>query len=112
RHRTEYLNAYDDRFFHEMPYISDSCRAWRDEAWELLDSGDLPRRFQLALHPVNWSLDDRDRQEVFQAVHRELLASIETAGWALLNDIDQHPAVVQHEERAIRLAAAARGLDV
>lgn len=98
------LNAYDDRFFRAMPYISDSCRAWRDSAWRLLESGELPARFQLALHPINWSEEDRDRGQVFRSVHSELTSAIETAGQDLLERIQQHPAVLEHQAREARTA--------
>jgi hypothetical protein len=109
RHHPQYLNAYDDRFFRDMPYISDSCRAWRDAAWSTLASGTLPRRFQLALHPINWSTADRDRAELFQSIHTDLVRSIETAGQVLLEQIQDHPAVIEHEARAERPLAGGNG---
>src|SRR5260370_40047769 len=66
------LNAYDDRCFGQMPYISDSCRAWRDSAWSIFESEELPRQFQLALHPINWSEENRDRVSLFRSVHVDL----------------------------------------
>lgn len=105
-----FLNAYDDRFFQQMTYISDSCRAWRDSAWHLLASGPLPDHFQLALHPVNWSTEDRDRRTVFHSVHHDLAISIEAAGQALFDQIQRHPAVLEHEARDGRLSAGAAGV--
>jgi hypothetical protein len=104
RQTSAFLNAYDDRFFRQMTYISDSCRAWRDSAWHLLNSGALPGRFQLALHPINWSNDDRGRVALFDAVHRELANAITAAGRDLIDKIRQHPAVIEHEARTSRLA--------
>ena len=104
RETSGFLNAYDDRFFRQMRYISDSCRAWRDSAWRLLNSGPLPARFQLALHPINWSNDDRGRVALFDAVHRDLAKTIEAAGRDLVDKIQKHPAVIEHEARASRLA--------
>ncbi|MGH9329213.1 MAG: hypothetical protein ACRD09_02120, partial [Vicinamibacterales bacterium] len=104
-----FLNAYDDRFIREMPYLSDSCRAWRDSAWRLLDSGDLPPRFQLALHPINWAEVDRDRVTIFRALHREIATSIEAAGAVLLEQISRHDAVLEHDARTRRHAAAGGG---
>lgn len=101
-----FLNAYDDRFFRQMPYISDSCRAWRDSAWSILESGPLPPRFQLALHPINWSEENRDRVKVFRSVHGELARAIETAGEDLLDKIQRHPGVLEHQARAGRRATS------
>lgn len=109
QHSRDYVNAYEPRFFKEMAYMSDSCRAWRDAAWHLLESGPLPSRFQLALHPVNWSNRDRDRRSVFQSVHRDLMASIEAADKSLFDQIRKHPAVIEHEARLARLSTAGKG---
>lgn len=103
KHRTEYANAYDDRFFKEMTYISDSCQAWRDHAWQTLTTGPLPRQFQLALHPINWSAEHRDRRLVFSSIHDDLTRSISAAGSRLMEQISRHPAVVEHVARHARL---------
>ena len=103
------LNAYDDRFFRRMPYISDSCRAWRDSAWSILESEELPRQFQLALHPINWSEENRDRVSLFRSVHVDLARAIENAGRLLLDKIQQHPAVREHQDREGRRAARPLG---
>ncbi len=101
RHRTDldFLNAYDDRFFKEMAYASDSCRAWRDATWQLLTVGPLPPRVQLVLHPINWGPQDRDRVTIFQAVHTALADRITVAGCDLLGKIAEHQGVVEHEAR-------------
>jgi hypothetical protein len=108
RNTRGFLNAYDDRFVREMPYFSDSCRAWRDSAWNLFDSGELPSRFQLALHPINWSTENRDRIEVFRSVHCELASAIEAAGRDLLDKIQRHQGVLEHQARAQRMAESAK----
>ena len=97
-----FLNAYDDRFFRSMTYLSDSCRAWRDATWELLTRGPLPHQLQLALHPLNWGRTDRDRHTIFEDVHATLAHEIEAAGKELLEQIDRHQAVVEHTARARR----------
>jgi hypothetical protein len=105
---TGLVNAYADRFVRDMPYISDSCRAWRDASWFLLESGDLPSCFQLALHPINWSLHDRGRADIFRSVHNDLAAAIQAAGDDLLDKINCHAGVLEHDARVRRLAADAR----
>jgi hypothetical protein len=97
------LNAYDDRFVREMPYYSDSCRAWRDEAWSTL-------AVHRALHPINWSVRDRNRSEIFHAVHRDLAALIEGEGRDLLDKISRHDAVVEHDARVHRLGSSTKAL--
>lgn len=104
RHRADlpYLNAYDDRFFRTMTYISDSCRAWRDATWELLSGAALPTQIQLALHPLNWGQTDRDRHTIFEDVHATLARDIDAAGKTLIAQIDRHQAVLEHTAREKR----------
>jgi hypothetical protein len=99
REQTAFLNAYDDRFVREAVYISDSCRAWRDAAWEVFTTGRMPPRIHLLLHPINWSAHDRDRARIFEDVHLELHASIERAKRSLLHQIARHAGVREHEAR-------------
>src|SRR6185295_18124295 len=101
RHRTDldFLNAYDDRFFKEMAYASDSCRAWRDATWDLLTVGPLPPRLQLVLHPINWGPHDRDRVTIFQELHTTLADRMTAAGCDLLGKIAQHQGVLEHDAR-------------
>jgi hypothetical protein len=99
RHNGEYVNAYDDRFCGEMPYFSDSCRAWWNPAWEMLASGVTPPRFQLALHPINWAEHDRDRETIFRSLHANLACRIQSAGEELLQRIAEHRGVLQHQAR-------------
>jgi hypothetical protein len=101
-----FLNAYDDRFFREMAYASDSCRAWRDAAWEMLGSGRIAPRLQLVLHPVNWSPSDRDRIAIFGGVHEDLRQVLYRAQADLLQKISRHAAVLEHEARAERERAS------
>ena len=97
RHSTDYLNAYDDRFFRDMCYISDSARAWRDDAWNLLVKGPLPPRVQLALHPINWGRADRSRHAIFTGIHAALADDLQSLGAVLIDQIDRHAGVVEHE---------------
>jgi hypothetical protein len=96
------MNAYDDRFYRDIPYFSDSCRAWWDPAWEMLTSGDTPPRFQLALHPINWAEHDRDRETIFATLHSNLARTVESAGDELLRRIAEHRGVLQHQARGAK----------
>ncbi|MDQ6803037.1 MAG: hypothetical protein M3041_19720 [Acidobacteriota bacterium] len=90
-----FINAYGV----DAVYISDSCRAWRDSAWSMLTTGDIPKRLQLNLHPINWSDRDRDRDEIFRGVHQQLMDEIRSARDQLLSQIAVHDGVVEHERR-------------
>ncbi len=96
RGRTRFLDAYADRFFREMAYVSDSCRAWRDAAWRML-STQPPERLQLVLHPVNWGPQDRQRAGIFAAVHDQLKAGLDRAQHDLADKISRHSGVLEHE---------------
>jgi len=63
------INAYEARFVRDTMYVTDSCRAWRDSGWSMLETGVIPRRLQLLLHPINWADRDRDRVSIFRSVH-------------------------------------------
>jgi len=102
RHAGQYMNAYDDRFCRDIPYFSDSCRAWWNPAWEMLTSGDTPPRFQLALHPINWAEHDRDRETIFGTLHSNLVRTVESAGDELLRRIAEHRGVLQHQARGAK----------
>lgn len=102
RGRTRFLDAYADRFFKEMVYVSDSCRAWRDAAWRMLDTGPLPERLQLVLHPINWGPLDRDRVAIFAGVHAELRARLDDAERDLAREVARHSGVLEHEARLRR----------
>ncbi len=101
-HRTEYLNAYEDRFVRHTTYVSDSCRAWRDAAWEALSEGPLPDRLQLLLHPVNWAEADRSREEIFAGVRRDFILRFDAIHAELMQRIAEHSGVKEHESRLAR----------
>jgi len=100
----EFINAYEQRFVRDAVYVSDSCRAWRDESWSMLVTGAFPRRLQLALHPINWAEQDRDRETIFRSVHDELCEEVRRAGDELLAKIAVHSGVREHEGRAASAA--------
>jgi len=97
-----FINAYDPRFVRDTLYVSDSCRAWRDQAWSMLESGMIPRRLQLALHPLNWSDQDRDRVTIFRTVHEDVIQDVRRAGEELLAKVAVHSGVLEHEQRLAR----------
>jgi hypothetical protein len=97
-----FINAYHSQFVRDTVYVSDSCRAWRNGGWSMLQSGVIPRRLQLCLHPINWSERDRDRVSIFRSVHDELIAGIRHAGDELQAKIASHDGVLEHERRVER----------
>lgn len=50
----EYVHPHDPRYQEELLYVSDSCRAWRDESLLTCFGPNPPRRLLLNLHPEVW----------------------------------------------------------
>ncbi|MGH8583899.1 MAG: hypothetical protein ACREWG_14185, partial [Gammaproteobacteria bacterium] len=97
---SRFINAYDPRFVRDTVYVSDSCRAWRNGGWSMLQSGVIPRRLHLCLHPINWADHDRDRVSIFCSVHDDLIDDTRRACDELLRKIASHTGVLEHEIRA------------
>lgn len=98
----DYVHPHSPRYKENLVYISDSCRAWRDES--LLNCFGLnpPGRLLLTIHPELWldgSINDRitylDRVLIRNTQHqyREFLDKIVRQVWLT------HPAVVLHNKR-------------
>jgi hypothetical protein len=70
-----YVDAYDDRFFKQIAYLSDSRR--------LFGTADVHRFFeehdrcQLLIHPLWWHGDSRDRRQAFGDIRAATLARID-----------------------------------
>lgn len=54
RQMDEYVHAHDPRYRGNMIYISDSCRAWRDESLLTCFGENAPGCLMLSLHPELW----------------------------------------------------------
>lgn len=50
----EYVHPHDPRYQENLTYISDSCRAWRDESLLECFRSNPPKRLLLATHPELW----------------------------------------------------------
>jgi hypothetical protein len=62
RELDEYIHPHDPRYQHNLLYISDSCRAWRDESLLTCFGPNPPWRVMLSIHPELWldgSIADR-----------------------------------------------------
>lgn len=58
----DYVHPHDPRAVEPLAYVSDSCRAWRDETLLTWVSAELPLRAMLLTHPELWlegSVEDR-----------------------------------------------------
>ena len=58
---SNYIHPHNDFFKNEVEYISDSCRAWRNENLLNCFSDIHPQNVQLNLHPEIWLGDQKNR---------------------------------------------------
>lgn len=105
----KHLHPHDPRWAVGLTYVSDSCRAWRDESLlDFLDSTQTPRRLLLLTHPELW-LDGEavDRTafletSLLQNVVRQATEFVEVTVRSVW---DRHPGPVLHDAREPRRAA-------
>jgi hypothetical protein len=65
----DYVNPSDPRLHKGLTYVSDSCRAWRDEALLAFLRPDAKGRLLLTTHPEVWlAAEDMSRFEFLSAV--------------------------------------------
>jgi hypothetical protein len=69
------VDAYDERFFKAMAYLSDSRRLFG--ARDVYRFFEEHARCQLLIHPLWWHRDSRSRRQAFDAVRDAALARIE-----------------------------------
>ena len=100
-----YVHPSDPRYQKDLLYVSDSCRAWRDENLLRCFGPEAPRRLLLTIHPELW-LDGSvvDRMEYLDDVlmvhgvrqHSEYFKQNVRQVWLT------HPAPMMHNEREYR----------
>lgn len=101
RHGDRYVHPHDPRYADRLVYVSDSCRAWRDEILLRCFDEMPPRRLLLNTHPEVWLGEPGIGREEFvrgtmleNAVgqHRAYIAEV-LRGWT------EHPAPKLHDQR-------------
>lgn len=72
----DFVDAYEARFFTDIPYISDSRRMFRiDNLFEFIESQD---KFQILIHPLWWKENPSDRDAIFKDIHHQISSHAET----------------------------------
>jgi len=102
------LHPHDPRLQEGLMYVSESCRAWRDDALLRCFGPGRPERLLLNTHPESWldgSIEDR-----LEYARRVLLpGATGEAGRFVAGTVcdvwGTHPATFAHDERERRLAA-------
>jgi hypothetical protein len=98
-----YVNAYDPQFTETIAYYSDSCGAWRDDAYEAFQRCCIPKALQLLIHPFFWSETPGDRRERFNQWVNEKRRRLEKCEREAQEVFCNHAGVLQHESRRERL---------
>ena len=111
----DYVHPHDPRYESSLLYISDSCRAWRDESLATCFGPNRPRRLLLNTHPELW-LDGSlvDRMQYLDQVlmkngvsqHRDYFDQEVRQVWVT------HPAPKLHDDREGRKATTSRAFPV
>jgi len=98
----EYINPHDLRYYANLLYISDSCRAWRDENLLTCFGLNPPERVMLLTHPELWfdgSIVDRFvylREILLKNSQSQILRYVEET---VRNIWEQHLAPKLHDAR-------------
>jgi len=101
----EYVHSHDPRYQEGLLYVSDSCRAWRDESLLTCFGLNPPRRLLLNTHPELWldgTIGDRIQyldqvlMENIVRQYRDYFDRIVRPVWKT------HPAPRLHDERESR----------
>ena len=97
----EFVHPHDPRYQKDLLYVSDSCRAWRDENLLYCYSSTPPMRLLLATHPELW-LDGsvKDRNAYIQVLIDNATRSYKTYFNQTVRHVwDTHPGPRLHNKR-------------
>ena len=104
-----YVHPHDPDRFGDVAYVSDSCRAWRDESLLALLTPDGPERLVLNTHPEVWlGAPGEERYDFLEntlrpnaiAQHEAYIPEKVRDAW------EQHPGPRLHDEREAAEAAS------
>ncbi|HWC12402.1 MAG TPA: hypothetical protein VG455_14425 [Acidimicrobiales bacterium] len=95
-------NAYAVGDALEAVYWSDSCGAWRDGFVQAMESGPLPPRVQLLIHPEFWAEQDGNRWQRLEGIVEEQVEGIRCVGDLTERLWLGHQGVAEHDRRLLR----------
>ena len=84
---SSYLDAYSSPFFEDIAYVSDSRMMFRVPDLRVFLQQNP--RTQMVIHPIWWNAEQRTRADIFEALAREIHASIRGLLQAELIAIEQ-----------------------
>ncbi|HEX4406142.1 MAG TPA: hypothetical protein VH560_14995, partial [Polyangia bacterium] len=94
-----YQDAYAPNLISEIPYYSDSARAWRDNAVHALTAKTLPPRLQLLIHPVLWTTNAKNRWDWLKEYFGERVKALEADQEQMRRIWVDHSGVREHDRR-------------
>jgi hypothetical protein len=100
---TPYVHPHSPRYAHGLLYVSDSCRAWRDETLlRCFSAHDSPRRLLLNTHPELWLGEPETARYDF--ARSVMLANVLRQHRAYVVDVivptwERHVAPTLHDQR-------------
>ena len=113
RELSTFIHPHNPAFGANLTYVSDSCRAWRDESLlEFVNGGDLDGRLLLLAHPEAWLAPDiADRMSYLERV---LLPNVTGPARQFVEETVRsvwlaHPGAAMHDAREARRSAAPAG---
>ena len=95
----DFINVYNDKFTKDIKYFSDSCGAWRDEAYYTFTTLKLPDRLQLLTHPLFWGKTKGDRWKRLNAFIKKKHTKIKQLKKRTKNNWENHEGLIQHLKR-------------
>ncbi len=100
---SNYIHAHNDFFQNKVEYISDSCRAWRNDNLLKCFSDDPPKNVQLNLHPEIWLGNQKNRIDF---LNNTLLANLTSPILKMKEYIydvwSNHEATFLHDKRELK----------
>jgi hypothetical protein len=111
RQLDQYVHPHDERCQQDLLYVSDSCRAWRDESLLACFSSDPPRRVQLLIHPELWQ--DAGYQNRLRYLEHVVTPHVHSEARQFLEEKARHiwsthPGAHLHDERERKVQANRR----
>jgi hypothetical protein len=97
-----FINAYHPRFTKAIAYFSDSCGAWRDNAYHAFKSMQVPARLQLLIHPFLWDESAGNRWDRLDSWVKEKERELSDYREHVRQSWLAHPGVQEHEDRLTR----------
>jgi hypothetical protein len=93
------VNAYAGQYTKEIAYFSDSCGAWRNEAVQAFNTGNIPARLQILIHPFFWGEQQADRYLRLDEYRKRIISRLDAYISKVEKIWTEHEGVIEHDKR-------------